>query len=194
MSIDLGACGGAEAGGKASPEGLFHGGHLWSHNLSMLVLLFVRKEKKLPSGSQPPFGKHLLWHGVLHRLQVNMCSTVDLHGLLGTSCLTIAFTMRCRGNLCSGFWSISLLFFYTDLGVCRTVLLKNSHSSLQLLLCSSLSPFYDYPRALPPLLMGSGFACGSSVMELAGIGSIRCRGNFWLFLTEVTPCYQSLAM
>jgi len=31
--------------------------------------------------SQPPLGIHLLWHGVLHGLQVEVCSTLDLHGL-----------------------------------------------------------------------------------------------------------------
>jgi len=36
-------------------------------------------------GSQPPSGIHLLWHGVLPGLQVDICSTIDLHGLQGHS-------------------------------------------------------------------------------------------------------------
>jgi len=48
-------------------------------------------------GSQPPSGTHLLRSGVFHRLQVDI-STVDLHGLQGTACLTVVFTMGCRGT------------------------------------------------------------------------------------------------
>uniref|UniRef100_A0A663FDX8 Endosomal transmembrane epsin interactor 1 n=1 Tax=Aquila chrysaetos chrysaetos TaxID=223781 RepID=A0A663FDX8_AQUCH len=38
---------------------------------------------RLPTGSQPPSGIHLLQHGVFHGLQVDICSTVDLCGLQG---------------------------------------------------------------------------------------------------------------
>ncbi|XP_056179551.1 ras GTPase-activating protein 1-like isoform X2 [Falco biarmicus] len=58
-------------------------------------------------GSQSPLGFHLLWYGVLHSLQVDICSTVNL----------------CRGNLCSGAWNTSSPSFFTDLGVCRVVAL-----------------------------------------------------------------------
>jgi len=44
---------------------------------------------------------HLLWREVLHRLRVEICSTVDPHGLQGTACLTMVFITGCRG-LCSG--------------------------------------------------------------------------------------------
>ena len=47
----------------------------------------------LPMGSQPPSGIHVFWHGILHRLQMDLCSTLDLHGLQGHGCLT----MGCRG-------------------------------------------------------------------------------------------------
>lgn len=40
---------------------------------------------RLPMGSQPPLGIHLLQRGVLLRLQVDNCSTMDLHGLEGNS-------------------------------------------------------------------------------------------------------------
>jgi len=35
----------------------------------------------LPTGSQPPSGIHLFRCGVFHGLQVDICSTTDLHGL-----------------------------------------------------------------------------------------------------------------
>lgn len=41
----------------------------------------------LPMGSQPPSGIHLLQCGVLHRLQEDLCSTMDLPGLKGQSCI-----------------------------------------------------------------------------------------------------------
>jgi len=72
----------------------------------------------LPTRSQLPSDIHLLRHGVLPGLQVEICSTVDLHGL--------------QGNLCSGAWSTSSPSFFTDLGVCRVVSPTYSHSSLLL--------------------------------------------------------------
>ena len=76
-----------------------------------------------PRGSQPPLGTHLLRRGVLHGLQVGICSTMDPHGLQagicstmdphglqvgicstmdphglrGTACPTVGFTTGCRG-------------------------------------------------------------------------------------------------
>ena len=46
------------------------------------------------------------------------------------------------------------------------------------------------------MLIGSALASGGSVLEPAGIGSIRHRGSFWDLLTEATPVaprYQNLA-
>jgi len=48
------------------------------------------------TGSQPPWGISLLLCGVLPRLQMEICSTVDLHGLQGTACLTMVFSAVCR--------------------------------------------------------------------------------------------------
>ena len=52
------------------------------------VLLENLLQRGVPTGSQPPSGIHLLQHGVLHGLQVDICSTVDLHGLQGDSLLS----------------------------------------------------------------------------------------------------------
>ena len=38
-------------------------------------------QSRLPMGSQPPLAIHLFWHGVLHGLQVDICSTINPHGL-----------------------------------------------------------------------------------------------------------------
>lgn len=52
---------------------------------------------ELPTGSQPPSHIHQLWHRVLHRLQVDLGSTRDLHGLQGHICITTICTSGCRG-------------------------------------------------------------------------------------------------
>ncbi|KAK4830649.1 hypothetical protein QYF61_012492 [Mycteria americana] len=69
----------------------------------------------LPMGSQPPLGIHLLQRGVLHGLQVHICSTVNLHGLQGDSLPHRGLLHKLQGNLCSGTCSISSSSFFTDL-------------------------------------------------------------------------------
>jgi len=77
----------------------------------------------LPTGSLPPSGIHLLQNGVLHGLQVDICSTMELHGLQGDSLRHHGFHHGVQGNLCSGAWSTSFppASFFTDHGVCRVV-------------------------------------------------------------------------
>ena len=53
----------------------------------------------LPTGSQRPSGIHLLRRGVLHRLQVDICSTMDLHGLQGDSLPHHGLPHGLQGNL-----------------------------------------------------------------------------------------------
>ena len=64
-------------------------------------------QHELPTGSQPPSGIHLLWHGVLHRVQVDIWSTMDLHGLQGDSLSHHGLLHKQLGNLCSSAWSTS---------------------------------------------------------------------------------------
>ncbi|KAK4830119.1 hypothetical protein QYF61_008546, partial [Mycteria americana] len=67
-------------------------------------------------GVTASFGRiHLLWRGVLHRLQLDICSTVDLHGLQGDSLPHHGLHHGLQGNLCSGAWSTSSPSFFTDL-------------------------------------------------------------------------------
>jgi len=75
-------------------------------------------------GLQLPSGHiHLLWHGVPPGPQVDICSTVGLYGLRGTTCVTTVFSMGCRGisALARGGPPLPVSFF-SDL-VCRVVLL-----------------------------------------------------------------------
>jgi len=85
----------------------------------------------LPTRSQPPSGIHLPQCGVLHGLQVDSCSTMDLSGLQGHSLPHQGLHHGLQGkSLCTSIWSTSSPFFFTDLGVCRVVSLTSSHSSL----------------------------------------------------------------
>jgi len=85
---------------------------------------------KLSMGSQASLRIHLLHCGVLHGLQVDICYTVDLHGLQGDDLPHHGLLHGLQGNLCSGTWSISSPSFFTDLGVCRVVSLTYSQSSI----------------------------------------------------------------
>ncbi|KAM9599800.1 uncharacterized protein ACIBXB_003644 [Morphnus guianensis] len=148
-------------------------------------------QRGVPTGSQPPLGTHLLRRGDLPGLQVEICSTVDLHGLQGDSLPHRGLPHGLQGNLCSGAWSISSPSFFTDLGVCRVVSLTCSHSSLRLPFPSVPTFFFllknVLPEALPLLLIGLALAGGGSVLEPAGIGSVGHRGSFQQLLTEATP-------
>jgi len=75
----------------------------------------------LPTGSQLPSGIHLLRCGVLPRLQVDICSTEDLHGLQWDSLPHHGLPHRLQGDLCFGAWRSSSPACFTDLGVCRVV-------------------------------------------------------------------------
>ncbi|KAM9590921.1 uncharacterized protein ACIBXB_005956 [Morphnus guianensis] len=136
-------------------------------------------QRGLPTGSQPPSGTHLLRCGVLHGLQVDICATVDLHGLQGDSLPHHGLHHGLQGNLCSGAWSISSPSFFTDLGVRRVVSLTCSHSSPASV--SRLSQLFllknVITEALPLSLIGSALAGGGSVLEPAGIGSLSNTGE-----------------
>jgi len=61
----------------------------------------------LPTGSQTPSGIHLLWRGVLPRLQMCICSSIDLHEPWGDSLPHHGLLHGLQGNLCSSAWSTS---------------------------------------------------------------------------------------
>ena len=128
----------------------------------------------LPTGSQPPSGIHLLQRGVLHGLQVDICSTVDLHGLQGDSLPHHGLPHGLQGNLCSSTWSTSSPSFFPDLGVCRVFPLAYSHSSLPGAVAQCFLPFLKYvvTEALPMGLIGPALASGGSVLEPAETGSV----------------------
>jgi len=131
----------------------------------------------LPTGSQPPLGIHLLWRGVFHGLQVEICSTVDLHGLQGHSLTHHGLHHGLQGKLCSGAWTTSSPALFPDLGVCRVVSLTLSHSSLPLQVFVPLRKSV-IPEALPPSLMGLALARGLVHLGASWHLFCRTRGKF----------------
>jgi len=126
---------------------------------------------------------HLLCRGVFPGLQVKICSITDLHGLQGHSLPHHGLQHGLQGNLCSGAWSTSSPSFI-DLAVCRVVSLISSVFSLlspdAVAVAQKLFPLLKYviPWALPPSLIGLALASDRSILELAGIGSVRHEGSF----------------
>jgi len=69
--------------------------------------------------------------GPFHGLQVDICSTVDLHGLQGDNLPHHGLHHKLQGKtLCSDILGTSSPFFFNDLGVCRVVSFTSSHSFL----------------------------------------------------------------
>ncbi|KAK4822389.1 hypothetical protein QYF61_014159 [Mycteria americana] len=130
-------------------------------------------QRGLSKGSQPPLGHiHLLQHGVLYGLQVDICSTVDLHA--GGQPASPWSSPRAAGESLLRRWSTSSPSFFTGLGVCGVVSFTYSHSSLWLQLPSFFPPLLKYviTEVLPPSLMGLALASSRSALETAGISSM----------------------
>ena len=142
-----------------------------------------------------PLGIHVLWHGLFPRLQLGICSTVDLHGLQGDSLPHHGLFHRLQGNVFSGAWTTSSPSFFNELGVCRVLTplssCKNALTQFVFLLN------YVVPEALPMLLMGLALASSGSVLEPSGIVLLDIREASSSF-SQKPPLwpsyYQNLAM
>ena len=144
------------------------------------------------SSMDSPQGHSLLW--------TSTCSGVGPHpgcrwrsappwtsmGCRGTACLTVIFITGCRGVSAVAAGApppppSSLTLVSAELFLTRIVT-PSSH-------CRFFFPLLKHviPEALPLSLMGSALASSRSILELAGIGSVRHGGSFWQVLTEATP-------
>jgi len=159
-------------------------------------------QHKLSTGSQTPSGIHLLQPGVFHGLQVDICSTMDLHGLQGDSLPPMVFIVGCGGKisaLASG--APPLPPPSLTLASAELFSLTLFHSSLLTAIPQQVFPFLKYviTEAIPLSLTGLALASIGSVLEPAGTGSVRCRGSFSQLLTEATsiapllpkPCHAN---
>jgi len=139
-----------------------------------------------------------MW-GPFHRLQVDICSTVDLLELQGDNLPNHSLSSRVarEGSLLQHIEH--LLHPASSLSLVSAELFL-SHRLIPL----SLLPFhhrvfflpclkYVIPEALPPLLFGLALASGGSVLEPAGTGFIRHGGSFSQLLTEATPIAPPLS-
>jgi len=108
-----------------------------------------------------------------HGLQVEICSTMDIHGLQGHSLPHHGLHHELQGKaLCSGISSTSSPSFFTDLGVCRVVFLTPSHSSLN---CHLTQSFF-----LP-------------LLNMLSQRRYHCRWFAWPW-PEVGPSYSQLRL
>jgi len=81
-----------------------------------------------------------MW-GPFHGLQVDICSTVDLHGLQGNNLPHHGLHHKLqRKALCSNISGASSPSFFTDLGVCRVCL---SHRFVPLSNCSLTAKYFS---------------------------------------------------
>lgn len=122
---------------------------------------------------------------------MDLCSTVDtvqLPRLQRHSCLTMRFTRGCRGIPALVPRAPPALPSPMTLVPARLLL---SHSLTPLSLCNGAGYLLllnsVIPEALPLSLLGSALASGGSVLEPAGIGSLRHGESFWQILTKETP-------
>lgn len=104
---------------------------------------------------------------------MDMCFTVDLHGLL------------LQGNLCSSVQNICFPSFFSAGQMF-------SHSSFPAA-AQQFLPFLKYVlrKAFLAFLMDSALASGRS-SHLSGTGCVQHVGSSWRLLTEVTPAATSL--
>jgi len=186
---------GSPTGSQALPANLLRRG---------LLSPWVRRSWQEPVPARAPHRviasfRHLpapAW-GPFHGIQVDIFSTVHLHGLQGDYLPHHRLHHELQGKtLCSGIWSTSSPFFFTDLGVCRVVSFTSSHSSLS---TSSSPQFFFFSllkyvvtEVLPPLLIGLALASSGSFLELAGTGFVSYGGSFLQLLTEATPIASPL--
>jgi len=155
----------------------------------------------LSTGSQPPLGIPLLHHGVIHEVQVEICSTVDLHGcrdslphhsLLhgcrGTSAPAPAASLPPPSALTIGSAGLFLSHSLTPLSCC-----KNCHYAE---VFSTLSHYYRGTTRV-----AVGFGLGQQQVHLgAGWHWLhQTGGSFWKLLTETSavapplpkPCHAN---
>jgi len=133
----------------------------------------------LSTGSQPFSGAcSCSGVGVLHGLQVDICSIIKLHGLQGDDLTHHGLQHELQRNLFAGARSTSSPSFFTDFSVCNTLSLIYSHSSVPTALSQQFFLHLIITKTLPPVLVGSALASSGSLLKLAGIGSIRHEESF----------------
>ena len=103
---------------------------------------------------------------------MDICSSVDLHGLQGDSVCPYGLHSSLQGE--SVLW-LAFSSFFTDLGVCKAVSLMYSHSSLLEAVAQHFLPFLKYAITEEPsvTLMGSALVSGTSILELSRTRSVQ---------------------
>lgn len=142
------------------------------------------------TGSQTPLGTStLLWCGVLHELQVDTGSTVDLHELQ----VEIYSTMDLYGLQGNHFPAPGAPLPPLSSLILLSAELFHVFFLLSLAVVAVVQQFfppllnYSITEELPQSLMGPDLTSDGSFLEPAGIDSIRCGGSFQQLIAEATP-------
>jgi len=127
---------------------------------------------------------------VLPELQVEICSTMDLHGLQGNSLPHHGLLHGLQGNLCSGAWSTSSPPSALTLGSAGVFHIFSILSPATVAVAQQLFPLLKYviPEALPPSL--TGLALASSV-HLGASWHWLCRTKGKLLTASHRSCSPS---
>jgi len=120
---------GSPMGSQVLPANLLQRMVLTLHRSTGPARILLQCE--ISMGSQSPSGIHLLWHGVLRWLQVEICSTMDPHGLQRIASPLHGLNHKLQGNLCSGAWSTSSPSFLIDLVSAEFSLLSPAPNALK---------------------------------------------------------------
>lgn len=138
----------------------------------------------LPWDTGPASVIHLLWRGVLHGLQVDLCSPMDL-----TGCRRISAVVP--GAHPPPLSSVTLVFA----GLLLSPIVTPPQQ--QLLLCSNVFPFRaDTPRGAVTAA-DDAVASSRAVSDPVGIGSGSCGEVFSSFSQKLqpnSPRYQNLSL
>lgn len=124
---------------------------------------------------------HLLWHGDLQRLQVDICCTLILQW---AAHFTVIFSMACRGISALAPWGASSVTFFTELGIYKAVSINFLPLLSLMASAQHFTPFLKYiiSERLPGSLVFSS-------LELGGTG---CEGHGEvLSLSSQKPPLQS---
>lgn len=142
---------------------------------------------------------HLLQHGVLHLLQVKICSTLALRGLQGHSCLTKAVATSCRGMYASAAGTTSPFSSSLTSGSSKKLPSHFLSPLSQLLFCNTFYPFLNvlwqrqYQHHWWAQLWPATGLCWSCLgSALPGIGTTS--GVLSQKAVLQTPHYKDLAM
>jgi len=157
-------------------------------------------QRRVPTGSQPHLGIHLLWCGVASTgYRWISAPPWTIMGCRGTTCLTMIFITSCKERLSAPTFRAPPPRPSSQTLVSAELFVSHSFTPLSSLLfhCRVFPPLLKYviTEALPPLLIGLALTSGRSVLELAGTGfykqCIELYHSYYYLIADTTFILES---